>query len=287
MQHGLAYDYSERFVHLHACCQSLFTGKERDTESGNDYFGARYYSSAMGRFMSPDWSGGPVPIPYVNLGDPQTLNLYEYVRNNPLGIDDADGHGWWADFLRGLSNATWRPLVSMAEHPILTGRQIGFAATHPKTMFTGVKAGVSATANGVIHGDGEAIGVVVGTVLMTVIPGVGEGGDAADVASDLSKIGEAAEDSGSLLDLNKSLASQEQMGQLAAGEGRPIAGAGTGTALRDADRLASQYGGQPGDWQKVASGNYNPGGAKGGGFETHAYQNSKTGQVVEMKSKMQ
>ncbi len=33
-----------------------FTGKERDTESGNDYFGARYYSSQMGRFMSPDWS---------------------------------------------------------------------------------------------------------------------------------------------------------------------------------------------------------------------------------------
>ena len=36
--------------------QFCFTGKERDTESGNDYFGARYYSSSMGRFMSPDWS---------------------------------------------------------------------------------------------------------------------------------------------------------------------------------------------------------------------------------------
>jgi RHS repeat-associated protein len=34
----------------------LSTGKERDAESGNDYFDARYYSSAMGRFMSPDWS---------------------------------------------------------------------------------------------------------------------------------------------------------------------------------------------------------------------------------------
>jgi RHS repeat-associated protein len=34
-----------------------FTGKERDTESGNDYFGARYYSSSMGRFLSPDPSG--------------------------------------------------------------------------------------------------------------------------------------------------------------------------------------------------------------------------------------
>ena len=34
-----------------------FTGKERDSESGNDYFGARYYGSSMGRFMSPDPSG--------------------------------------------------------------------------------------------------------------------------------------------------------------------------------------------------------------------------------------
>jgi RHS repeat-associated protein len=33
---------------------TFFTGKERDTESGLDYFGARYNSSNMGRFMSPD-----------------------------------------------------------------------------------------------------------------------------------------------------------------------------------------------------------------------------------------
>ncbi len=69
-----------------------FTGKERDTESGNDYFGARYYSSAMGRFMSPDWSAKVAPVPYAKLGDPQTLNLYAYVDNNPLIRADADGH---------------------------------------------------------------------------------------------------------------------------------------------------------------------------------------------------
>lgn len=69
-----------------------FTGKERDTESGNDYFGARYYSSAMGRFMSPDWSAQEEPVPYAKLDDPQTLNLYSYVGNNPLARVDADGH---------------------------------------------------------------------------------------------------------------------------------------------------------------------------------------------------
>jgi RHS repeat-associated protein len=69
-----------------------FTGKERDTESGNDYFGARYYGSTMGRFLSPDWSAKEEPVPYAKLDDPQSLNLYAYVRNNPLTRVDPDGH---------------------------------------------------------------------------------------------------------------------------------------------------------------------------------------------------
>jgi len=77
---------------LSAPTEHHFTGKERDAESGNDYFGARYYSSSMGRFMSPDWSAKVAPVPYAKLDNPQTLNLYGYLRNNPLGGIDADGH---------------------------------------------------------------------------------------------------------------------------------------------------------------------------------------------------
>jgi RHS repeat-associated protein len=69
-----------------------FTGKERDAESGNDYFGARYYASTMGRFMSPDWSAKAEPVPYAKTDNPQSLNLYAYVLNNPLRNIDADGH---------------------------------------------------------------------------------------------------------------------------------------------------------------------------------------------------
>ena len=58
---------------------SCFTGKERDSESGLDNFGARYYSSNMGRFMSPDWASKPEAVPYSSLSDPQTLNLYRRV----------------------------------------------------------------------------------------------------------------------------------------------------------------------------------------------------------------
>ena len=74
-----------------------YTGKERDSESGNDYFGARYYASSMGRFMSPDFTGAddgpPEAVPYSDLSDPQSLNLYAYVMNNPLVRIDPDGHG--------------------------------------------------------------------------------------------------------------------------------------------------------------------------------------------------
>ena len=70
-----------------------FTGKERDAETGLDDFGARYYVSTLGRFMSPDWDAKPVTVPYASFGDPQTLNLYSYVENAPLNKVDADGHG--------------------------------------------------------------------------------------------------------------------------------------------------------------------------------------------------
>ena len=72
--------------------QSLYTGKERDLESGLDYFGARYFSSNMGRFLSPDWSKNPQGVPYANYADPQSLNLYAFVGNNPTTQSDADGH---------------------------------------------------------------------------------------------------------------------------------------------------------------------------------------------------
>ncbi len=64
-----------------------FTGKERDSESGLDYFGARYYGSALGRFTSPD----PIGIMKQKLLDPQQWNMYSYVRNNPLSLTDPTG----------------------------------------------------------------------------------------------------------------------------------------------------------------------------------------------------
>ena len=63
-----------------------FTGKERDAESGLDYFGFRYMSSAQGRFTSPD-----APFNDQHPEDTQSWNLYTYGRNNPLAFVDPTG----------------------------------------------------------------------------------------------------------------------------------------------------------------------------------------------------
>ena len=67
--------YNERFK---------FTGKERDEESGYDFFGARYYTSAASIWLSPD----PLSDKY-----PQ-ISSYAYCAWNPLKYVDPDGREW-------------------------------------------------------------------------------------------------------------------------------------------------------------------------------------------------
>jgi RHS repeat-associated protein len=79
----------ERIIQSQTNNNRKFTSKERDPESGNDNFGARFYSSNLGRFMSPDPDGaGSLEQ------DPQSWNMYAYARNNPLRYTDPDGRSY-------------------------------------------------------------------------------------------------------------------------------------------------------------------------------------------------
>jgi RHS repeat-associated protein len=95
---ALCYDgdftpYGGERAYTSTCSQNYkFEGKERDTETANDDFEAREYSWRFGRWLSSDWSATPVPVPYANLSNPQTLNLYAMVADDPESFADLDGH---------------------------------------------------------------------------------------------------------------------------------------------------------------------------------------------------
>ncbi|MEK6300230.1 MAG: RHS repeat-associated core domain-containing protein [Acidobacteriota bacterium] len=168
-----------------------FTQKERDNESGLDYFLARYYSSAQGRFTSPDeFVGGPDelfdfsgaassnPTFYADLTDPQSLNKYQYCYNNPLLYIDPDGHQgikkWIQDTLRGAA-ATFNAdngLPAPSGDQTTTGRTIGHLAAITQGVTEVVTGG-----NMIVGGGTEAVvtSPAATTVVGAVVPAAGVG----------------------------------------------------------------------------------------------------------------
>jgi RHS repeat-associated protein len=90
-------------------CDHL-TGKERDAETGLDYFLARYYSGAQGRFTSAD----PITVTPARMNDPQQLNLYAYTRNNPLKYVDPTGMYFDTSNLSGEDYRKWLKVKALA-----------------------------------------------------------------------------------------------------------------------------------------------------------------------------
>ena len=78
----------------HALSIYKFTGKERDSESGLDNFGARYNASTMGRFMTPDFFNIFALKPKqfrAWISNPQRWNKNAFALNNPVTLIDPDG----------------------------------------------------------------------------------------------------------------------------------------------------------------------------------------------------
>ena len=133
-----------------------FTGKERDAETGLDYFGARYYGSNMGRFMSPDWSAQVEPVPFAKLDNPQSMNLYSYVGNNPLSRRDPDGHRNIAAECNGQATCqkTVVDTVNIAHYDKKTGKTVVDSTLKVTTNFnltTDAKGNVNVSASSTVE----------------------------------------------------------------------------------------------------------------------------------------
>jgi RHS repeat-associated protein len=102
-----------------------FTGKERDAETGLDYFGARYYASKIGSFTTPD----PVYTWRENLLDPQRWSRYVYGRNNPLRYMDPDGRE-----LRLTGTSANQSRVAAIANNVLVGQRLVIAADGKATF---------------------------------------------------------------------------------------------------------------------------------------------------------
>jgi RHS repeat-associated protein len=103
---------------------SRSSGKERDAETGLNFFGARYMSAAQGRFMIPDVSGEDrAPL------DPQSWNMYSYVRNRPTRFVDIGGK-WATDIHVSLTQYALSGYVSAKELQILVNQQYDMDKHH-------------------------------------------------------------------------------------------------------------------------------------------------------------
>lgn len=214
----------------------------------------RYYDPTIGRFLSVD----PVTA-YEKPMD--NFNRYVYARNNPYSFTDPDGRE--SPCFSNNSGCGLRPETSQDRRDVVVS-MMGFTAAMTGALFLPATATAGTATTG-----GVGLGVKSLVNAIKSLVGAGEKqavqGEARSAANGLK--------------LNKSLASEAQMGE----KGTTIAGEGAKARFRDAGKIADQYGGKAADWSKKSSSSYT---AKDGTkFETHWAENAKTGQRVEYKTK--
>jgi RHS repeat-associated protein len=261
---------------LHWSSWQIYDGTASARLVGLDYFGARYFSAAQGRFTSPD-----EVFADQNPGNPQSWNLYAYGRNNPLRFTDPTGHASCdgaadcaekmrdiPDVLRGdIYHADLRPQSEGSRGDRATGIVKGFA----KDVLEMARTAGAPDANvdqveHFLHLDpstkNEKFGEEVATILGMFLP-----------------IGKKDQEA---VNLAKSLASEGQVAELLSGGGRAIAGVGAKKAIEDLPRLTATYGGSAADWAKISSSAYKA--SDGTVMSVHAYKNVTTGVIVELKT---
>ena len=233
-----------------------YTGHKMDADTSLTYMQHRYYDPTTASFLSVD--------PVGPLSDQRGhFNRYRYALNNPYTSVDPDG----------------RQSVPLEN-------RIGTSDPKAVQQYFNAQVGQLPTALDFVPVIGDVKGFVDAarepTLVNFAAATIGLAGPLGDVAGKGLKNGRKV---GDALGLEKMLASESQLADVMAGKGAVIAGSGSDTVLRDSPRLSAVHGGEQADWAKVTSSTHTA--SDGSKFATHAYQNTKTGLVVEPKTKLE
>ena len=144
-----------------------FTNQYLDEESELYYYGARYYSPLIGRFITPDTI---VQSP----GNPQTFNRYSYVGNNPVNRIDPTGHKWsWGNFFKAVAIAIIGTVLTIASAGVLTPLVgVYWAGVAGGALAGATIGGTFAAATGGDIGMGLLTGAIGGAVFAGLAPGL-------------------------------------------------------------------------------------------------------------------
>ena len=124
---------SPRLEHNATVSNYKFTGKERDVESGLQYFEARYYSRILGRFNRVDPLTSDIKKEW--LIEPQKLNFYAYVEGNPVNLIDPDGLSPRRDYINYINGESGRRYYKWAV-------VYGINANYEDALKASIKAGL-------------------------------------------------------------------------------------------------------------------------------------------------